>query len=199
MCVCVCVRERERERESVCVCVCVCVWVCERESVCVFYLVLRKYSSLLSFLPRDRGLRLWRTRDWVWQHHWDRVIRNYTHTHTHTHTETHTHTHAHTHKVKMAFALQWPLEMVSCIIWGCHFGWGCLWPACGNNEWKYASEQVSEPRFYLQLMFLIRVLCWFCLGDWLLVHEDWEICFGWDLDFVWLDEAFVDSCLLGLG
>ncbi len=22
------------------------------------------------------------------------------------------------------------------------------------------------------------------------MHEDWEICFGWDLDFVWLDEAF---------
>ncbi len=68
----VCKRERERERVRVCVCVCVCVCVVcvcvcvcvcvsecvMRESVFVFYLVLRKYSSLLSFLPRDRGLRL---------------------------------------------------------------------------------------------------------------------------------------------
>ncbi len=61
----------------------------------------------------------------------------------------------------------------------------CMW----KNEWKYASEQVSDPRFYLLVMFLIWVLCWFV----------WEIgcrCMRigrsalvgiWT--FVWLDEA----------
>lgn len=43
----------------------------------VSHRVLFRYSSLVSFLPRCRGLRFCRIRECVWVHHWDNVHRNW--------------------------------------------------------------------------------------------------------------------------